>query len=363
MNIDLPNVQHFEDFYIWFNKEKKEEYYSTPMYFYKADFDIDYDKRLRYVHWKNKEGTDNGLKQPATLYFPFADKLGLFLLRFINADLSTYDSAYKDFFYAYGYEILLDIDEEYKFELKNNYGNDETYLQETKKIYSTLKDQLLNIQENIIQAINYIYNIYDEEDLKPYTYSQRYAVYLIKRKGALYSYRKNDNVIQDNYSNKFEEFIGMSEENLLNNLKEKNMLIAMSNTHKSNDVSSICYAILEELSKTENYPIKKCQNCGMYFIPNKRLDEIYCDYPKEKGKTCREQGAILSYNKRLQDKTPYGEYRKLYQQKFAFVNKNKQNKQVKKEFDIWKKQAKEKIFKLKHNELTEDEVYEWLKKQ
>lgn len=96
----------------------------------------------------------------------------------------------------------------------------------------------------------------------------------------------------------------------------------MVNTHKSNDISSICYAILEELSKTDNYPIKKCQNCGMYFIPNLRLDESYCDYLKENGKTCREQGAILSYNKRLQEKSAYTEYRKTYQQKFGVVNKN-----------------------------------------
>jgi len=138
------------------------------------------------------------------------------------------------------------------------------------------------------------------------------------------------------------------------------MLISMVNTHKSNDISSICYAILEELSKTDNYPIKKCQNCGMYFIPNSRLDEIYCDYPKENGKTCREQGAILSYNKRLQEKSAYTEYRKTYQQKFGIVNKNKNDKKLKKEFETWKKQAKEKITKLKHGELTEDEVYEWL---
>ena len=98
----------------------------------------------------------------------------------------------------------------------------------------------------------------------------------------------------------------------------------------------------------------------MYFIPNSRLDEIYCDYPKENGKTCREQGAILSYNKRLQEKSAYTEYRKTYQQKFGIVNKNKDDKKLKKEFETWKKQAKEKITKLKHGELTEDEVYEWL---
>ena len=38
MSMDLPEVKHFDDFYIWFNKEEKKEYYSTPMYFYKADF-------------------------------------------------------------------------------------------------------------------------------------------------------------------------------------------------------------------------------------------------------------------------------------------------------------------------------------
>ena len=138
------------------------------------------------------------------------------------------------------------------------------------------------------------------------------------------------------------------------------MIVSMSDTHKSNDLSSICYAILEEIVKIPNYPIKKCQNCGMYFIPNARLDEIYCDYPKESGKTCREQGATLSYNKRLQEKSAYSEYRRTYQQKFAFVNKNKQDKKLKKEFEDWKKQAKEKISKLKHGELTEDEVYEWI---
>ena len=36
------------------------------------------------------------------------------------------------------------------------------------------------------------------------------------------------------------------------------------------------------------------------------------------------------------------------------------DKKLKAEFETWKKQAKEKIIKLKHGELTEDEVYEWL---
>lgn len=303
-----------------------------------------------------------GLKHPGNIYFPFVERLGLLLLKFLNANLSTYETAYKDFFYAYGFELLKDLDKNYKFELKGKYGDDETYLKETKKIYNNLKNQLLYVQENIKDAVNYIYNINENEDLKPFTHSQRYAVYLIKRKGKLYSYIKNDEIIADNYSNKYDDLGHISDYDLLKKLKEEGMLISMVNTHKSNDISSVCYAILEELSKIDNYPIKKCQNCGMYFIPNSRLDEIYCDYPKENGKTCREQGAILSYNRRLQEKSAYAEYRKTYQQKFAIVNKNKNDKNLKKEFESWKKQAKEKIAKLKHGELSENEVYEWILK-
>ena len=362
MSVNLPEVEHYDDFYIWFSKEKREEYYSTPLYFYKADYKLDYDNRLRYVYWKETEGTNKGLKHPASIYFPYAEKLGLFLLRFLNADLSSYDTAYKNFFFAYGFEILKDIDENYKFELKGSYGNDETYLKETKTIFDNLQYKLIHIQEQLLDAVNYIYNTENLKELKSYSSNERYAVYLIKQKGSLYSYAKNDYIIKDSYANKKKELEKYSEKNLLDNLKNKSMFISMQDTHKSDDISSICYAILEELSKTTNNPIKKCQNCGMYFIPNSRLDEIYCDYPKENGKTCREQGAMLSYQNRLKEKSAYGEYRKLYQQKFTLVNKNKQDTKLKEDFEIWKKQAKEIMAKLKHGELTEDKVYKWIMK-
>ncbi len=49
-----------------------------------------------------------------------------------------------------------------------------------------LKEQLIYIQEQITDAVNYIYNINENEQLKPFTHSQRYAVYLIKKKKANY---------------------------------------------------------------------------------------------------------------------------------------------------------------------------------
>ena len=360
--MELPEVTFFDDFYFWFNTETKKEYYATPLYFYKADYHLDTENKLREVFYKEKEETDNGLKHPASLYFPFHERFGLMLLRFLNADLSNYEMANKTFFYAYGFEILKNLDENYKFELNNNYGSNENYLKATIKIFEDLQENLIDLQLELINAVTYIYNLNNDSRLEKYTYSERYAVYLIKRKGNLYTYYKNDFIMRDSYSRKYEELGNKSEYDLLESLRAKNMLLSMSDTHKSSDLSSICYAILDELSKTPNYPIKKCQNCGMYFIPTSKVDEIYCEYPKENSKSCRDLGAFQSYTERLKQNKAMGEYRRTYQQKFMQVRKDKENKKLVKDFDKWKKQAKEKINDMKKGKLTENEVYEWILK-
>ena len=267
------------------------------------------------------------------MYFPFYEKFGLLLLRFLNADLSNYETANKTFFYAYGFEILKDLDENYKFELKQNYGSNEEYLK-------------IEVQEEFKSAVTYIYNLDNNQLLEKYTYSDRFAVYLLKRLGKLYTYYKNDYIIRDSYSKEYKEIGNNSEYDLLEALQNKKHLLSMSDTHKSNDLSSICYAILE-----------KCQNCGMYFIPSAKTDEVYCDYPKENSKPCRDLGAFQSYTQRLKDNKAMGEYRKKYQKLFMQVKKNKE---LSAEFETWKKQAKEKINDMKKGKLTEDEVYTWI---
>ena len=230
------------------------------------------------------------------------------------------------------------------------------------KIFEDLQRNLIDIQQELIKAVTYIYNLDNNKALDKYTYAERFAVYLIKRMGKLYSYYKNDYIMRDSYSRKYDEFSNNSEYEILESLHTKNMLLSMSDTHKSNDLSSICYAILEELSKTSNYPIKKCQNCGMYFIPTSKVDEIYCDYPKESSKSCRDLGAFQSYTERLKNNKAMGEYRRTYQQKFMQVRKDKNNTKLSKDFETWKKKAKEKINDMKKGKLTENEVYEWILK-
>ncbi len=365
MKANLPENKFFDSFYIWFNKEKREEYYSTPLYLYSVNKKDDFENRLVTLYFdkseiKGRTKEEQGLKYPGNLYFPYVERFGMLLLKFLNANLETYQVAYETFFFAYGFEILKDIDENYTFELKGKYENDEVYLKEMKIIYNELKYKIQEVQEEMKVFVNYVYNLNEQEELKEYTPNQRFAVYLIKHKGQAYTYNKNDNIIQDSYSNKNLELSHFSDRQLLDSFKNNTMLVSMIDTHQSNDLSAICYAVLEELVKTTNNPIKKCQNCGMYFIPNSRLDEIYCDYPKLDGKTCRDKGAFQAYNERLKQNKALAEYRRLYQLKSMAVGRNKDNKQMKKDFDKWKKDAKDKVNKLKHRILTEDEVYEWL---
>ena len=53
-------------------------------------------------------------------------------------------------------------------------------------------------------------------------------------------------------------------------------------------------------------------------------------------------------------------HRRTYQQKVMTVYRNKENKQLKKNFDKWKKEAQAKIKLFKQGRLDEDTLYNWM---
>ena len=97
-----------------------------------------------------------------------------------------------------------------------------------------------------------------------------------------------------------------------------------------------------------------------YFIPSSRQDEVYCEFPDEKGKTCKEIGALETYKRNLESIPALLEYRRSYQKKIMIVSRNKDNKQLKKDFDNWKKEAQSKIKLFKQGKLDEDRLYNWM---
>ena len=107
--------------------------------------------------------------------------------------------------------------------------------------------------------------------------------------------------------------------------------------------------------------IKKCQRCGKYFVPVNRNAEVYCNLPNVDGSaTCREKGAKEKYTKSLDENEGLALYRRTYQIEDKVVRRNKKDKQLKQEFEQWKKDAKEKVNLFKANKISERELIEWL---
>lgn len=362
---ELPKKSFLEGFYIWFDKDCKEEYYGTPLYRYCVDWKknvsngrltIKLEKDIRKVLPSRKKVID---KYPGSLKCYYVEKFGMMLMRFLNADFSTFEKAYNTFFYAYGFELL----KEYipYQEMTGQYNSEKELLEVMKRIYEDSLGELYELQSSFRNCVNDIFNLNGQEDLKNLKANSKFTAYIIKHKGNIYRYSNDIEVFLDNHSQKDSLYSDETYENLAKKIEKRKLAIKKRNIYTSEKLSNILFLILEEVTQTENLPIKTCQNCGKYFIPTSRQDEVYCEFPDENGKTCKEKGASLTYKKNLESSPALLEYRRMYQKKFMNVVRNKDNKKLKEEFDVWKMLAKIKVKEFKDGKITEDELMEWLR--
>ena len=85
-------------------------------------------------------------------------------------------------------------------------------------------------------------------------------------------------------------------EKLIKEIDNKNQELELHNVYTSNNLTSICFMVLDQIVRHENLQIKTCLNCGRYFIPNYRQNEIYCDLANvDKSHTCREKRKVPVY--------------------------------------------------------------------
>lgn len=89
-----------------------------------------------------------------------------------------------------------------------------------------------------------------------------------------------------------------------------------------------------------NIEIKTCENCGKYFIPIARSDEIYCGNIYKNGKTCKQ----LGYENRINANEVLKTYRKIYKTQNARKQRNAKNiKSIDSYFLQWTKYAKKQL--------------------
>ena len=364
---ELPRANINEDFYIWFDLEEKKEHYATPLYLYNVKRDrIDSNDETRLYLKLEKDISKTKLnkkkeiiRQPSTIYIHYVESIGAILINFLNADFTNYETAYNTFFYAYGYELVKDY-VPYSYTQNDKFINDVEFKKIIKDIYDTGSDKFIEWQDNFRKCVDFIYNLNGNEELKEEDKLAKFVAYTIKDKD-FYTYSQEIEIITDTYINIHNKYHNETLKNLINRIKNKDQELELHNVYTSKNLTSICFAVLDQIVRHENLQIKTCLNCGRYFIPNYRQNEIYCDLANvDQSPTCKEKGANEQYKKNLENNKAQALYRRIYRQKFMIAQRNKDSKTIQKDFEQWKREAKDKVNKMKKSKLTEDEVYKWL---
>ncbi len=106
-----------------------------------------------------------------------------------------------------------------------------------------------------------------------------------------------------------------------------------------------------------NIMIKKCKNCGKYFIVNDRK-KAYCDRVFESGESCSSIGPKRSFKKKMESEPALALYNCAYKTHHARVKNSKMSMDS---FSSWSKEAKERLEKVRSGELDIDVFQKWLK--
>lgn len=361
---NLPKNELFDGFYIWFNSNEKKEYYSTPLYFYHIKSIQGTNYRRAYIELKKdiskaEPSKVEISKEPTSLYAPYIERFGMFLIKLLNADFSNFETAYNTFFYAYGFELL----KKYSpgAELKSKYSSEVELINNLKEIYEDSLEELLKVQNDFRHCVDFLYNLNGNTELQENNVSSKFIAYIVKHKKDIHAYSNNIEVTLENYESKFYDYPSETLENLIEKINYNESMIRMSDIYTSSYLSNICFIVLEQIVKNNTLPIKTCKYCERYFIPAVRQDEIYCDLPNNNGRSCREKGAKQTYKDNFKKIPALLEYRKIYQRKFMVVSRSGGNEKLQREFDNWKKVAQDKIKEFKQGNLSEDALYRWMR--
>lgn len=105
--------------------------------------------------------------------------------------------------------------------------------------------------------------------------------------------------------------------------------------------------------------MRVCKNCGRYFTFTGRSSAEYCNRVcDEKGRTCKEMGASLTWTKSRGSDKVFKEYRREYKKRFARLRRGGG---ITEDFYAWGERAREKLVECESGKLSYDEFSEWLK--
>lgn len=104
--------------------------------------------------------------------------------------------------------------------------------------------------------------------------------------------------------------------------------------------------------------MRRCKNCGRYFAIQIRSTAEYCDRViDERGRTCKDVGAITTWTRSKKGDTLFNDYRREYKKRFA---RTKVGKYTAEALYAWGERARAKLEECREGTITVDDFHEWL---
>lgn len=286
--------------------------------------------------------------------------IGEQLCDFLNFDFENVDD-YRNFIKKYGVNFLLNLTDikfsDYPIPAKEYENAIETIFQEYKYTF-------LNFKQALMIDIEYIYNMNELEEIKDLTPRQRFQVITNSDKFSE-SLRFLDNKKVKVNLSAFEILRDYS--SFSKRQDETQRIVSVADIPSSYFIEStdIIQALLIEFIELAklNIEIKKCRNCGKFFVPDNRSDEIYCSNIFENGKTCKEIGHFKVQQKLIQENDNLRIYRNVYQKLLLRTRRNPSNIQYARDFEFFKDDNNKWKENISKGLATEEEYIDWLNKQ
>lgn len=127
---------------------------------------------------------------------------------------------------------------------------------------------------------------------------------------------------------------------------------------------SYCATALHQLYLWK-YVIKRCKNCGRFFTPLNRSDEIYCNNPspQDPGRSCKEYGTQKLWYDRLKKDETKSLWRKVSQAKQKMASRYDDIPGYAEQYELFKAESKQWKADIKNGTKTEEQFMEWLNSQ
>ena len=286
---------------------------------------------------------------------------GTNLIDFLNTNFSNFDeyfvwftkffTSYIKYFEKSDIENLK-IDKVYSYSEIENLG---------KKYFKLIKKVAIKVQKIYSEFVNYIFNKHPLENSRAMTNKIRFYIYYTSHFKTLKQY-VTDFQIDNAFNYKiFPEYLENSEEKLLEFFTTRQHFadVYAETNATSSSVYTILYITLFKFVEEDKNIIKKCKNCGKYFITdNPRIN--YCNNLFKGKQTCRDIGNQIAQRIKQENDKVYGKYRKIYAKKAMLVKRNPDIEVYKKDYENWKKEAKEFMDSIRSEKKTYEEFDKWL---